>query len=439
VGVQHCDVVVIGGGPGGSTAAALLAEQGRKVILLEKDVHPRFHIGESLLPANLPLLDRLGVREQVQAIGMPKWGVEFISPDHDHASALRFTDAWDKSLAGAYQVRRSVFDHLLLRNAARKGATVLQGRCARQVTFSEHFGGARVQSVGPGGALQEWQGRMLIDASGRETFLGNRFRIKQKNPHHASAAVYGHFVDAERLAGSREGDITIFWFEHGWFWFIPLADGTTSVGAVCWPYYLKSRKKPVPAFFADTIALCPRLASRLAKATRVDDVHTTGNYSYSCTRAHGGAEQASYVMVGDAFAFIDPVFSSGVFLAMNSAFLAVDAVATCLDQPAQTSRALQAYERLLRKGPREFSWFIERMTYPAMRELFMYPRNPLRVREAVMSILAGDLYRGTPYKPSLIAFKSFFYMNLMKNPLAALRNRRRRKSIIRDLPLAVDA
>ena len=439
MGVQQCDVLVIGGGPAGSTAAALLAEQGRKVILLEKDVHPRFHIGESLLPANMPLLDKLGVRDEVQAIGMPKWGVEFISPHHSHATALRFTDAWDKSLTGAFQVRRSVFDHVLLRNAARKGAEVLEGHRARQVAFRVHFGGAQVQSVGPGGVTQDWDARMVVDATGRDTLLANKFRIKEKNPRHASAAVYGHFRDAERHEGSREGDISIFWFEHGWFWFIPLADGTTSVGAVCWPYYLKSRSKPVPAFFADTIALCPPLTRRLARATRVDDVYATGNYSYSCTRAHGAAEEASYVMAGDAFAFIDPVFSSGVFLAMSSAFMAVDAVATSLDQPAQAARALQAYERKMRKGPQEFSWFIERMTHPVMRELFMYPRNPLRAREAVMSILAGDLYRGTPYKPSLLAFKSFYYMNLMKNPLAAFRSWRERKINIQDSPMAADA
>jgi flavin-dependent dehydrogenase len=439
VGVQQCEVLVIGGGPAGSTAAALLAEQGRKVVLLEKEVHPRFHIGESLLPANMPLLDRLGVRDEVAAIGMPKLGVEFISPYHDHATALRFTDAWDKSLAGAFQVRRSVFDHLLLRNAARKGASVHEGQRVRQVDFRPGFGGVQAQSIGADGAAQDWEARLLIDASGRDTFIGNKFRIKEKNPRHASAAVFGHFRGAERHAGSREGDITIFWFEHGWFWFIPLADGTTSVGAVCWPYYLKSRNKPVPAFFADTIALCPPLARRLEGATPVDDVHATGNYSYSCTAAHGAASEASCLMAGDAFAFIDPVFSSGVFLAMSSAFMAVEAAEACLEQPIASAAAMRDYERRIRKGPREFSWFIERMTHPVMRELFMYPRNRLRAREAVMSILAGDLYRGTPYKPSLLAFKSFYYMNLLKNPLAAVRNWRERKYNIRDSPLAADA
>jgi flavin-dependent dehydrogenase len=439
VGVEHCEVLVIGGGPAGSSAAALLAEAGRRVVLLEKDVHPRFHIGESLLPANMPLLERLGVREEVDAIGMPKWGVEFVSPHHDHAVDLRFTDAWDKTLAGAVQVRRSAFDHVLLRNAARKGAQVLEGHRVRQVAFRPAFGGAAVEATDADGNLRSWDARLVIDASGRDTFLGNKFRVKQKYPRHASAAVFGHFRGARRHEGSREGDITIFWFEHGWFWFIPLSDGTTSVGAVCWPYYLKSRNKPLPAFLDDTIALCPRLAERLEGASRVDQVHATGNYSYSCTTAHGAAQEASCLLTGDAFAFIDPVFSSGVFLAMSSAFMAVDTAQACLEQPAASTAAMRAYERRIRKGPQEFTWFIERMTQPAMRELFMYPRNPLRAREAVMSILAGDIYRSTPYKPSLMAFKSFYYMNLMRNPLATIRSWRSRKHNIRDVPLEADA
>jgi flavin-dependent dehydrogenase len=431
--------MVIGGGPAGSTAAALLAQAGRKVVLLEKDVHPRFHIGESLLPANMPLLERLGVAEEVAKIGMLKLGVEFISPAHRHASALRFTDAWDKSLAAAFQVRRSAFDEVLLRNAARKGAVVLEGTRVRQAEFRPAFGGAELQSVGPDGAIGNWEAKLVLDASGRDTFLANKFRIKEKNARHASAAVFGHFVDADRHTGSREGDISIYWFEHGWFWFIPLSDGTTSVGAVCWPYYLRSRDKPLPAFFADTIALCPPLARRLQRATRVGEVHATGNYSYSCTTAHGAASGASCLLTGDAFAFIDPVFSSGVFLAMSSAFMAAEAAAVCLDTPAATVKAMRGYERSMRKGPREFSWFIERMAQPVIRDLFMYPRNPLRTREAVMSILAGDIYRGTPYRASLLAFKSFYYMNLMKNPRAAMRNWRIRRNNIKDWPVGADA
>ena len=182
-----------------------------------------------------------------------------------------------------------------------------------------------------------------------------------------------------------EGNISIFWFQHGWFWFIPLADGSTSVGAVCWPHYLKSRSKPLTEFFRDTIAMSPELAERLAGAELVDDrVHATGNYSYTSTRGSGDG----FLLLGDAYAFIDPVFSSGVYLAMANAFQAADAVATCLDRPQQARAALRRYERHLRRGPRAFSWFIFRMTNPTMRELFMQPRNVMRVKEAVLALLA---------------------------------------------------
>jgi flavin-dependent dehydrogenase len=140
--------------------------------------------------------------------------------------------------------------------------------------------------------------------------------LKSKNDAHGSAAIFGHFRNAQRLQGRLEGNISIFWFDHGWFWFIPLADGSTSVGAVCWPYYLKSRDKPLREFFADTIALAPGLEDRLRDATLIDDmVYATGNYSYASTRACG----ERHALLGDAFAFIDPVFSSGVSFAMRSA------------------------------------------------------------------------------------------------------------------------
>ena len=264
--VRSCEVLIVGGGPAGATAAALLAEQGRHVVLLEKARHPRFHIGESLLPLNLPLFDRLGVREEVEAVGMRKYGVEFNSPTHDAPVTLDFADAWDKDFPYAFQVRRSEFDHILIRNAARKGAEVREGTRVTRVDFEEGDRGALVTATAEDGTTQRWRTRFVIDASGRDTVLANQFRMKEKNRRHNSAAVYGHFTGAKRLPGRAEGNISIFWFDHGWFWFIPLADGTTSVGAVCWPYYLKSRKTDVTRFFHDTIALCPALAQRLAGA-----------------------------------------------------------------------------------------------------------------------------------------------------------------------------
>jgi len=235
------------------------------------------------------------------------------------------------------------------------------------------------------------------------------------------------YLSGGRLEGRLEGNITIYWFAHGWFWFIPLADGSTSVGAVCWPYYLKSRDKPLREFFADTIALAPALEDRLREATLIDDmVYATGNYSYASTRACG----ERHALLGDAFAFIDPVFSSGVYFAMRSAFAGAELVATELDQPERAPAARRAYSELAQKGPQEFSWFIYRMTNPAMRELFMHPRNPLRVKEALLSLLAGDIHGRTPIWVSLWLFKAIYYMTWLGNAPRAWRAwRARRRNI----------
>lgn len=424
-----CDVLVIGGGPAGATAAALLAEAGRDVVLMEKAQHPRFHIGESLLPANVELFDRLGVREQMEKLGMPKWGVEFVSPTHEHSAFVEFADAWNKTMPYAWQVRRSQMDEVLFRNAAAKGARCFENTRVRDLQFDAD--GASVQVEREGSARESWRARFVIDASGRDTFLANKLKSKFKNPKHNSSALFGHFTNAQRLPGKMEGNITIFWFQHGWFWFIPLADGTTSIGAVCWPYYLKSRSKPLKEFFMDTIALAPKLAERLKDAQLVDDmVHATGNYSYDGTHCSG----ERYLMLGDAFAFIDPVFSSGVYLAMHSAFESVDVVAACLDgSPAQAAKARAEFEKGMRRGPRELSWFIFRVTNPTIREFFMYPQNPFRVKEALLSLLAGDIYGKTPIWSSLRILKGLYYMVSLANFRRTWRAWRQRRHNIREL------
>ena len=426
----HCDVLVVGGGPAGSTIAALLAERGRDVVVMEKLHHPRFHIGESLLPANVRLFDQLGVREQVEAFGMTKWGVEFVSPEHDYQSFIEFSDAWDKTMPYAWQVRRSELDEMLFRNAAKKGARAFEGYRARRVDFDAE--GATVQVELDNGTQQTWRTRFLVDATGRDTMLANQFKCKHKNPHHNSSALFAHFKGAKRLSGKQEGNISIFWFEHGWFWFIPLADGTTSVGAVCWPYYLKSRAKPLSEFLRDTIALAPALAERLEDATITSEVYATGNYSYISSHSTGDR----YLMIGDAFTFVDPVFSSGVYLAMHSAFEGADVVEAVLDRPRHAAAARKRFEKRIRRGPREFSWFIFRVTNPTIRDFFMDPRNPLRVKEAVLSVLAGDIYDKTPIWPSLYALKGLYYLASWQKLTRSWRAWRRRRLNIRDVEVS---
>ena len=422
----RCDVLVIGGGPAGATIAALLAERGRDVMLIEKATHPRFHIGESLLPLNVPLFERLGVAEEIAGIGMLKYGVEFVSPWHDAPTTFDFADAWDKGFPYSYQVRRSDFDHILFRNAARKGAKTVEGCRVTRVDFDAH--GARVTARYEDGREFTRDTRFIVDASGRDTLLANQFGMKRKNKQHNSAAIFGHFSGATRLPGRAEGNITVFWFDHGWFWFIPLSDCSTSVGAVCWPYYMKSRKTDPSRFLLDTIELCPALAERLRNAQLLAPATATGNYSYAASRTTG----RHYLMLGDAFAFIDPVFSTGVFLAMHSAFVGADTVETCLDEPRRADRALGSFDRTMRRGPSVFSWFIYRVTNPALRDLFMNPSNRFRLQESLLSILAGDIFRGTPLRSRVLAFKVVYYLKSLFNfrrTLAAWRNRRR---VIRD-------
>lgn len=419
----QCDVLVIGGGPAGSTVAALLAGQGWHVQVLDKDRHPRFHIGESLLPANVPLFERLGVADEIRAIGMYKAGAEFVSPHHEHTQTFFFADAWDKTMPHAYQVKRAEFDAVLLANAARKGAVVHQGCKATSVEFDDD-GTVRVQARHDDGRQQGWQARFLIDASGRDTFLASRFRIKERNPQHNSAAMYAHFRHARRHPGKDEGNISILWFEHGWFWFIPLSEDVTSVGMVSWPHHMKTRKgRSLEQFLLDNIANCAPLAERLAQAERVTPVEATGNFSYAATRNHG----VNYLMLGDAYAFIDPVFSSGVWLAMHSAVVGAQTVQTCLRNPSDATQALRRFDRSLRHGTRHFSWFIYRMSNPIMRDFFMGPKNVLRMKEALLSVLAGDVFDGTPIWRSLWAFKALYYTSNILQPRRAFRAWKRRR------------
>ena len=421
-----CDILVIGGGPAGSTSAILLAEQGYRVVVLEKARHPRFHIGESLLPANVPLLEKLGVAEQVRAIGMEKWGAEFVSPSDGRRQEFQFANAWNKSLPMSYQVRRSEFDEILIRRAATQGAHVVEGCRVREVEFLGD-GGVQVHAEHDDGRTQTFRAAEIIDASGRDTFLGSRLQIKRRNRRHNSAAMYAHFRGARRDCGRREGNITIYWFDHGWFWFIPLADGTTSIGAVVWPHYMKTRDVPLREFFLATIALCPPLAERLSTATLTSEVEATGNYSYACSRSHG----RNYLLVGDAFTFIDPVFSSGVMLAMNGGMAAAETVDACRRDPARAARALRRFDRVMRHGPKEFSWFIYRVTNPTMRELFLGPKNVLRMEEALLSVLAGDVFGRTPIWGSLRAFKFVYYVISLAKLGRTVRAARRRAANMR--------
>jgi flavin-dependent dehydrogenase len=425
----ECDVVVVGGGPAGSTTATLLAERGHRVVLLEKEAHPRFHIGESLLPANVPLFEKLGVAREMQAIGMEKWGATFVSPWHDATAGFEFADATDPSMPMAYQVRRSEFDEILFRRAAGVVAEARERCRVREIDLGGPGSPARVSAQDADGTMREWTAKFVVDATGRDTFVGNQLKIKRRNPAHNSAALYGHFRGAQRDCGKPEGNIIIFWFDHGWFWFIPLKDGTTSVGAVVWPYYMKARDKPLAEYFTDTIALCPALAKRLEGAELVSGPEATGNYSYEMDACQG----ANHILVGDAYAFIDPVFSSGVMLAMNSGFAGADVVDARLKGDSRAeSAARRRFDHVMRHGPREFSWFIYRVTNPTLRDLFMSPSERFDMKKALLSVLAGDIFGTTRVKPGLYAFRIAYYLFSLAHLRRSLAAWRRRAFNIRD-------
>ena len=405
-----CDVLVVGGGPAGSTISALLAEKGWNIHVLEKDRHPRFHIGESLLPHSLPMLKRLGVLPEVEKIGIAKYGAEIVSPYHGRSRTLYFSKALDGSQPFSYEVKRAEFDKILIDNAVAKGVHVHEGVRAKHVELrrdSTHL----VQAEDQTGNFATYEAKFVVDASGRDTFLSGRFGGKRRNPNHNTAAIFGHFEGVARLPGMDEGNISIVWFDHGWWWIIPFKDGTTSVGAVCWPSYISTRKVPLEQFLWDTIALCAPVAERLAQAKLIGQTYAAANYSYRRSTMSGDG----CLMVGDAFAFIDPVFSSGVHLALNSATLGADVVDAHLRKSPDYARCLREFERSVRRGVNTYSWFIYHFTQPAFRALFMSEGSILRMEEAVLSILAGDAFGKSPTRLPIFLFKIAYYLVYLFN------------------------
>jgi len=405
----QCDVAVIGGGPGGSTAAAMLARRGYRVVALEKARHPRFHIGESLLPMNLLVFERLGVLDKVRAIGVHKRGADFESDTPAGYSTFAFDRALGSSPPHAYQVYRQDFDKMLFEHARECGADAREGVEVLAVDQSGPRDSTLTVRADDGSAYTV-RAKYVVDASGRDGFIASKKKLRRRNREHQSAAIFGHFSGAQHRPGQDAGNISIYRFEHGWMWMIPLPGGVMSVGAVCRPAYLKTRRGQNVDFLMATLNSNAQLAQRLAGATLIDnEVRVTGNYTYDAAAMAG----PGWILVGDAYAFLDPVFSSGVYLAMNGAEQAVEVVDRALREPASEAAAQRRMQRRVRVGMRRFAFFIYRFNGPVMANLFRNPRNALKLEQGVISMLAGDVYDSRPVWLRLQMFKLVYGVGVM--------------------------
>ena len=405
--VTRPDVLVVGGGPAGSTAAALLAKRGRRVTLLEKEAHPRFHIGESLLPRNLDILERLGMLDEVRAMGVHKPGAEFVSDRTGRSMAFPFRLALNRSRTHAWQVKRAEFDAALFANAGRLGAATRQQTQVTEIRFGARGERAEVMARGTDGEALTFRPRYVLDASGRDTFLAGKMRLKEANKHNNTAAMYAHFNGVERRQGELEGYISIHLAEDGWFWLIPLPGDVMSVGFVGNQSAWKGRQGSAQEVFTRRIASSPTVSARLDGAIIASEIYSTANYSY---RARSGCGEG-YLMIGDAYGFVDPMFSTGVLMAMTAGELGAEAADAWLDDPVRGDRLARRTNEELARAMDRIGWLIYRINDPVLRSLFMAPRNTLWMRDGIINMLAGNLRGDWRAVLPILSFKTIFHLS----------------------------
>lgn len=377
------DVIVAGGGPAGSTAATMLRKLGHSVVLLEKTPHPRFHIGESLLPFTVPLLRKIDFMPTMEQAGfVPKWGSQFMLGDGKRSNTFYFLDGMNPGAPGSYQVTRSRFDHLLLEHCRGLGADVREAHTVKDVSFT----GKQVRVIvhDPDGKGYVLRSRFFADATGRDTLMATRLKLKQMDPLLRKVAFFAHFEGARRDEGRDAGNTISVVIRGGWIWFIPLENGVTSVGVVADAEHVKAAGQSPEAFFHDTLARVPVLQERLAGARRLSQIHVTSDFSYSSQKLYGDR----FLVLGDAGFFLDPVFSSGVHLAISTGILGAEAMHDRLTR-RRWINPFRRYQKHVRRSQATFFKFIHGWYSPGFLELFLSPTRKFQMLEAITSVLAG--------------------------------------------------
>ncbi len=393
------DVIVVGGGPAGATAAALIADRGLRVLLLERDPSPRFKIGESLIPATYDTLERLGMVEQLQASHFTKkYSVQFFSRGEKASAPFYFEEAEGFEHPQTWQVVRSEFDQMLLDNAARLGAEVHRGVKVVDVLFDgDRAVGVEVKAArgaaqdGDTTSTRHLMASVVVDASGQSGMLARRFGLRQEDPELRNAAIFSHFKAARRDPGIDEGATLVMETrdKDSWFWYIPLPGDQVSVGVVAPLEYLvrPDDKRPPQDVFDEQVALCPALAERLEGAFQAFPAQVLRDFTYRSRERAGDG----WVLVGDAYGFIDPLYSSGVLLALKSGEMAADAICAGLADGDVSGARLGAFEAEFLGGMEAF----RKLVYAFYDKDFSFAdflrRFPER-RDDVVKILLGGVF-----------------------------------------------